>query len=267
MLIWLASYPRSGNTYLRMVLHKIFGLQTYASNSDERVFSTHPGVIGMVGHKSIDVDEAVIQRARASDQLYVIKTHEPPLTDDPAIYIIRDGRSSVMSYFYYCNEIERLSVSLDDVICGNVYAGSWTEHFYSWLPMHRPNTLLMRYEELIINHASLINQLRDYLGIDPIVHGPMPPFSQLHGLFPHFFRSGDNCKNISEIELSLPLFLEKHGMLMRQLLFIAYRREGRLTCPDPMRCLRLRGTLTGRAGKGVMCASAPPLPRARGMLL
>ena len=217
MLIWLASYPRSGNTYLRMVLHKIFGLQTYASKADERVFSTHPGVIGAVGHKSINVDERVIQWARASDQLCVIKTHEPPLTDDPAIYIIRDGRSSVVSYFYYCNEIERLSVSLDDVICGNVYAGSWSEHFYSWLPLHRSNTLLIRYEELVSNQASLINRLQDYLGIGAIPHALTPPMAQLHGLFPQFFRSGNDCKNISEIELSLPLFLEKHGLLMRRL--------------------------------------------------
>ena len=217
MLIWLASYPRSGNTYLRMVLHKIFGLHTYASRADERVFSWHPDVIRMVGHKSIDVDETVIQRARASDHLYIIKTHEPPLTDDPAIYIVRDGRSSIVSYFYYCNEIENLSVSLDDIICGNVYAGSWTEHFYSWLPQHRPNTLLMRYEELIRDQVSLIDRLRNYLGIDPISHGPIASLSQLHGLFPQFFRSGDDYKNISEIELSFPLFLEKHGMLMKQL--------------------------------------------------
>jgi len=75
----------------------------------------------------------------------------------------------------------------------------------------------MRYEELIRDQESLIDRLRNYLGIDPISHGPIASLSQLHGLFPQFFRSGDDYKNISEIELSFPLFLAKHGMLMKQL--------------------------------------------------
>ena len=29
MIVWLASYPRSGNTFLRVVLHNVYGVATY----------------------------------------------------------------------------------------------------------------------------------------------------------------------------------------------------------------------------------------------
>ena len=34
MIVWLASYPRSGNTFLRMVLHFVYGQKTYSLYND-----------------------------------------------------------------------------------------------------------------------------------------------------------------------------------------------------------------------------------------
>ena len=34
MIVWLASYPRSGNTFLRLVLHRLFGVPTYSVYED-----------------------------------------------------------------------------------------------------------------------------------------------------------------------------------------------------------------------------------------
>ena len=38
MIIWLASYPRSGNTMFRMMLNKVFGSKTYT----KYFFATQP---------------------------------------------------------------------------------------------------------------------------------------------------------------------------------------------------------------------------------
>ncbi len=35
MIVWLASYPRSGNTFLRLVLHRLFGVPTYSVYEDD----------------------------------------------------------------------------------------------------------------------------------------------------------------------------------------------------------------------------------------
>ena len=34
MIVWLASYPRSGNTFLRVVLHNVYGVSTYSVYED-----------------------------------------------------------------------------------------------------------------------------------------------------------------------------------------------------------------------------------------
>ena len=35
VIVWLASYPRSGNTFLRIVLHRLYGVPTYSVYDDD----------------------------------------------------------------------------------------------------------------------------------------------------------------------------------------------------------------------------------------
>jgi hypothetical protein len=51
MIVWLASYPRSGNTFVRTLLHSAFGLESYSLHCDEGDFPpghpvTPPAAIG-----------------------------------------------------------------------------------------------------------------------------------------------------------------------------------------------------------------------------
>jgi hypothetical protein len=73
MLIWLASYPRSGNTFLRIILNDVFGIKTssWTGDGDDRVFSSRPGIIDAVGHIRMARDGAeLIEEARRSDTLH-----------------------------------------------------------------------------------------------------------------------------------------------------------------------------------------------------
>jgi hypothetical protein len=222
MLIWLASYPRSGNTFLRVVLNGIFGIKTSSWNGhgDDRVFSSRPGVVDVIGHiRRPSHGVALIEEARRSDQIYVIKTHEPPLTDDPAIYVVRDGRSAVVSYYHYLNEVEHLSIAMETVIEGGVYAGSWSEHFVKWRPLERPTTLLLRYEEITKDTNRLIDLLAAFCFTKPKPTGPQS-FESLHQLYPEFFRKGDDAANIAELVPYLPRFMQLHGSVMRILGYV-----------------------------------------------
>ena len=87
--IYLASYPRSGNTFLRMVLLNCFGLKTG---------SIYPADLGrnqalerFVGHIEHDAFGDI---AFPQGNLPLLKTHELPRDDLPAIYIVRDGRAA-----------------------------------------------------------------------------------------------------------------------------------------------------------------------------
>jgi hypothetical protein len=222
MLIWLASYPRSGNTFVRVVLNDVFGIKarTLTGIGDDRVFSSRLGVVDAVGHlKSATRGVDLIDEARRSQEIYFLKTHEPPLTDDPAIYIVRDGRSAVVSYFHFMNEVEHYPISLEAIIDGDVYAGSWSEHFAAWQPSSRPRTLLLRYELIVRNSDTLVKHLGAFCSVKP-VSATHRSFTDLHRLFPEFFRKGDDANNIQELEPYLPRFMQRHGALLQELGYV-----------------------------------------------
>ncbi len=194
-----------------------FKTRSLTGDGDDRVFSVKSEVIDAVGHlKSINRGVDLIQEARQSNDIYVVKTHEPPLTDDPAIYIVRDGRSAVVSYFHYLNDIENVPVSLESVIDGKVYAGSWSDHFGEWRPIERPRTLMLRFEEITRDPGAMISRLCDFISVKPRATR-LRTFDDLHNLYPKFFRKGDDASNIREINAHLPRFLQAHGPLMQRL--------------------------------------------------
>lgn len=69
------------------------------------------------------------QNALQSDELFLIKTHLPPRDDQPAIYVVRDGRKAIVSYsrFHQSFTPEPYPRILD-LVLGNDYCGGWSEH-------------------------------------------------------------------------------------------------------------------------------------------
>src|SRR3954464_8946304 len=95
MIVWLASYPRSGNTLLRQVIKKCLGLHSFESvgrlkhEYDDRD-PTWKEVCGSLQNR--EDREAFYPRATNSAETVLVKTHEPPLDAQKAIYVVRDGR-------------------------------------------------------------------------------------------------------------------------------------------------------------------------------
>lgn len=138
-MVWLSSYPRSGNTFLRTILWHCFGL---------RSASVYPHDLGgnraleeYVGH--IEHGPGMLDRLRQNG-VSLVKTHERPLDATPAIYVIRDGRAACVSLWKFY----QMSIPLDAIIEGRHRFGTWADHVAAWSPRTRPNTLLLAYEEL-----------------------------------------------------------------------------------------------------------------------
>jgi len=96
MIVWLASYPRSGNTFFRVLMKHLYGIKTYSIYNDS-LFS-EIGASEMIGHEDLP---ASIEELSRSSRLYLIKTHGLPTDDSPVIYLVRDGRDSIVSYARY----------------------------------------------------------------------------------------------------------------------------------------------------------------------
>src|SRR3954468_8987783 len=132
MLVWLASYPRSGNTLLRTIFRNAFGISTYSvyNENEARVFDAQGGgVTEMVGHANLGSSpEAFLDQARRSEAPVLVKTHDRPVDAERAIYVVRDGRAACVSYWHFRNELAQRPTSWDDIIHGTVFPGSWTQH-------------------------------------------------------------------------------------------------------------------------------------------
>ena len=208
MRIWLASYPRSGNTYFRILWHHYYGLPTYSTYYDFRARGEGGDVSELMGHKN---------KVPGGDPLALWKTHE--LEQDtflPAFYLVRDGREVCVSYAKY------LGISIEDVIKGNTKYGSWSDHVMHW--MHRPNRpRLIKFEELVSveDPGDLLDSIIRHCGIYmPRKDSPPPQFTELHEKNPEFFRSGKLDSWMSEMTLDQQdMFWHHHERAMH---FLGY---------------------------------------------
>lgn len=222
MIVWLASYPRSGNTLLRSRLLKCFGLNTYSLYDDTTDIGARPELSSVVGHVSHGLNKRKFYReAAASKNTYFVKTHDLPWDDGKAIYVVRDGRSSVVSYYHYNrNFFPGWAVSLRDVVLGDCMFGSWSDHIEAWAPKTRPKTLLLRYEDLVHDPRHAIEVVSDFIG-HPVVSWDLPQFADFKAVDPKFFRAGDDTGNIGELAGDeLDLFWLMHGELMMDMGYV-----------------------------------------------
>lgn len=221
MIIWLASYPRSGNTLLRLMLNQVFGCKTCGKRKHYRrpAPGERPtGLNELTG--AIPLEGAwpeVYVQMTASDELFLVKTHESPDDDAKAVYIARNGFATLTSYHHYLRDLQQKSFSLEDIILGKPRFGSWGYHLDVWQPFERPNTLLLTYEDLMQKPEEQIEKLSEFCGLRQ-QNAWVNEFDKLHALNPGFFRKaemGDASAEFSEAERAL--FWSLHGDWMRRL--------------------------------------------------
>ena len=188
-IIWLASWPRSGNTLLRTILWQCFGLRS-GSLFDETGTIGTPSIRDAVGCVT---GEGVVTEAG----MVFAKTHASDQDTNRAIYVVRDGREACVSNWHFIRDIrDHPDCTLAEAIRGyDPGFGSWSEHVENWRPDTRPGTLLLRYEDLLADHRSAVRQIAEFLGV-PSVTEDMPSFDHFHGLDPKFFRSGKGIRGV-----------------------------------------------------------------------
>jgi hypothetical protein len=200
------------------VLGALFGIETFTlyderPEADPLLGDAPP--LPSSGNEPIVGHPYDVNRFAGRAKLHVVKTHGPPTDARPAIYIVRDGREATASYFHYHRDVLRKEVTLRDVICGRVGFGSWGRHLAQWNPQRRPNTLLLRFEQLTADPVAQIERIGAFLGIDPVLRR-VPTFEELHRTAPKFFRSGrlDSWKTLFT-ERDHSLLWDLHGDEMR----------------------------------------------------
>ena len=194
MIIWLASYPKSGNTLLRSILSSYF-----LTNDGEFKFENLYQIsqFPLLKHfTSINVDinedKAIFKNSinaqnfinKEKGKVRFFKTHSSfskinnfNFTDLQntlgVIYIVRDPRNVVNSLAHHYNFSidEAIDTMIDEKKFmsrtdknAEVFAGSWNFNYYSWKNLDQyKKYFLIKYEDLIINKKSIILKVFKFL--------------------------------------------------------------------------------------------------------
>ncbi len=194
MIVWLASYPKSGNTLLRSILSAYFYSEegSFEFNNLYKI-SQFPAVhhfmrLGI----NIDDDGEVFKNFinaqnlinEESKKAKFFKTHSrlcqmygTDFTDLKntlgAIYIVRDPRNVVTSFAHHYNlTVDQATDALfdekrfmikTDKNC-SVSLGSWNSNYHSWKELKKKNKyLLIKYEDLVDKKKSTMLKIFKFL--------------------------------------------------------------------------------------------------------
>ena len=179
MIIWLASYPKSGNTYVRAFLSAYYFSENgqfdfnQISNIEqfphEKFFKQKVNTLNEASKQWM-----LIQREINKDKkIRFFKTHSflgnyqgneftSPETTLGAIYIVRDPRNVLTSLknHYSFDDDKALKMITDktrSLMSNNgshaslTYISSWSENYLSWFRNNQFRRLFVKYEDLITN--------------------------------------------------------------------------------------------------------------------
>jgi hypothetical protein len=225
MIIWLASYPRSGNTFFRVLLKRIYGVSTYEnyvweqSADIERVRE----VIGLP-----DTQLSLEDMAK-SDSCFFVKTHDLPHDDFPAIYFVRDGRDALVSHAHFILQYDlqipsperqlHFNDTLRMLIETDTSFGGWGNNVMAWTS-RIALTVVIKFEDLIASPLECLRQATAQIGYLPpeIDSSQIPTFEELHQKVPQFFRKGQVGAWRDELPDDLhKLFWQRYGDAMRSM--------------------------------------------------
>lgn len=157
-VVWLASYPRSGNTMLRIILSQCFGLPSAAIYRED--FGGNEALHELTG-RIAPTSEGVIDFGNVP--VRVLKTHGRPQDGSKAIYVVRNGVDATASF----HDHGRRQIPVETLIRGRPGLPTWSEHIAWWAPRTRPDTLLLRYEDVIADIGQTVDRIAGFIDLAP----------------------------------------------------------------------------------------------------
>jgi hypothetical protein len=159
--VFVIGYPKSGNTWLQNILAGLaYGVDP-ARSPDSLIQELVPDVHYKRYYK------------RFGTPMY-FKSHDLPAPHyRRVVYILRDGRDAMVSYYHHLRALARTTVPdeyfMQMVETGrDLYPGHWHEHVRAWeANPYGAEMILLRYEDLQADRPRELARLCEFLGIEP----------------------------------------------------------------------------------------------------
>jgi hypothetical protein len=205
-ILWIASYPKSGNTWTRHFLHNLLKiLEGEDDGKAQNINSLNEYTIWdisafpyekILGKPPKDVDRAEIakirpqvqaQIAERTDGLAMVKTHHALVMDrgvsainfevtSGAIYIVRNPLDVAISFANHLGStidraieemgIRNLETGVSEQSVYEIY-GSWSQHVESWTRKPHRAIYVMRYEDMLEHTHAVFRALCTHLLLNP----------------------------------------------------------------------------------------------------
>lgn len=136
----LASYPRSGNTWLRGMVEQATGRSSGSIYHDETLRRGSEGI--------------VIKTHRLDGHRYT-----------RAIHLVRNPMDAIYSHFRWKREVAKVSVEWDEHVEHSIE--EWREHSRYWSKYANPR-LLVRFEDMKTDPERELRRVLDWLGYAPV---------------------------------------------------------------------------------------------------
>ena len=203
-IIWLASYPKSGNTWFRVFLtnlmsdsdipanindlaettisssRKIFDEYTGLSSSDltfDEIDRLRPDVYRL---QSMESEEMLFKKVH--DKYYFVSKNKalfPSEISKGIIYFIRNPFDVLVSFAYHsARPVEKMISNFSDskyAFCDKndklqnqlrQIIGGWSDHIKSWTEQSNIPVHIVRYEDMINNTYDSFNKAIKFIGLD-----------------------------------------------------------------------------------------------------
>ncbi len=201
-ILWIASYPKSGNTWTRTFLHNLLkilkddggspqninGMKEFSTwEISAKVYEKHLGKpIEECDRKEIAATRPKVQQeiADRTDGLALVETHHALMRDrgtptincavtSGTIYLVRNPLDVAISFVHDIGvtvdiAIERMA-SDDLETEESLYEvhGSWSQHVESWTRKAHHTIYVMRYEDMLANPFGMFGGLARHLLLRP----------------------------------------------------------------------------------------------------
>jgi hypothetical protein len=235
VLVWVASYPRSGNTFTRVVLRNVFGVGNHVVLTPDGLVAGMPRVKLPEARpvKEAELPDLPLPEQlawmREHDETFWVKTHlvRSANSPDPALYCVRDGRDSLVSHAHYtgAHDAPRYrGTSFDERLEMLLHPkpqpamGTWGSNVRRWLDRDAP-TSIVRFEDLISEPVKVVRRACRKIGLElPPETGTIHGFAALQGSDPVTFRRGQTASHRDELPPPIERrFMRAFGEEMRAL--------------------------------------------------